>query len=152
MHTALDVLHVVFAVFLVGPMAVLPMVALRDLRTGNAAHVGNLARSTNVFSILSLLVVVFGFGVLGTTEEKYDLSVGTPWVLASLICYLVALAVSLAVVVPALRQAVPTGPTTDAGTTAGAGTRAAGYSKVAMSSGVVSLLLLAVVVLMVWKP
>lgn len=137
MHTALAAVHVVLAVFLIGPMAVLPMVAMRELRTGNAGNAAGLARSTQVFSIASVLVLVFGFGVLGTTSAKYDLSVTTPWVLASLIAYVVALALSLGLVVPAMRHAA-----------AGRGD----YAKVAVPSGIVSLLLLLVVVLMVAKP
>lgn len=142
MKTILDVLHVLTAVFLVGPMAVLPMTGMRLLRAGATSQVGGIAKSTNIFSLASLLVVVFGFGVLGMSDAKYDLSITTPWILISLIAYLAALAINIGVVVPALRQAA-------AGTESAA---SAAYSKVAMSSGISSLLLIVVVVLMVWKP
>lgn len=138
METALSVLHVLTAVFLVGPMAILPMVAMRDLRTGNGTQAATLGRSTNVFSLASLLVIVFGFGLIGVSD--YDLSVTTPWILASLIVYVLALALTLAVVVPALRGA------------AEASDRESIYKRVAMSSGIATLLLIAAVVLMVWKP
>lgn len=137
METAFSILHVVTAVFLVGPMAILPMVAMRDLRTGNGAQAATLGRSTFVFSLASLLVIVFGFGLTGMSEYA---SITTPWVLASLIVYLVALALTLIVVVPALRGA---GESSDSKAT---------YTRVAMSSGIATLLLLAAVVLMVWKP
>lgn len=141
METIFSVLHVLTAVFLVGPMAILPHVAMRDLRAGNAAQAATLGRSVNVFSLASLLVIVFGFGLLGVSEsEEFDLSVTTPWILASLIVYIVALALTLTVIVPALRGA---GAATDRGGL---------YKRVAMSSGIVTLLLLAAVVLMVWKP
>jgi uncharacterized membrane protein len=139
MNTVLTVLHVVGAVFIVGPMAILPMTGLRALRAGNAAQVRVLATSTLVFSLLSLLVVVFGFGALGTADAKYHLSVTTPWVLWSLILYAIALILVLAVAVPGMRRA------------AAAGGRA-GYGLIAGSSGLSALLLLAVVVLMTWKP
>jgi uncharacterized membrane protein len=113
------------------------------VRTGNAAVAGLLARSTGVFSLASLVVAVLGFGVVGTADKRFDLSVGTPWVLASIVLYLVALLLSLLVVVPALRRA--------AADLAGAGKTAA-YGRIAAGSGLVSLLLLAVTVLMVWKP
>ena len=138
METAFNVLHVLAAVFLVGPMAILPMVAMRDLRTGNGAQAASLGRSTNVFSLLSLIVIFFGFGLMGVSD--HDLSITTSWILASLIVYVLALALTLAVVVPALRGAAES---TD---------RDSAYKRVAMSSGVVTLLLLAAVVLMVWKP
>jgi uncharacterized membrane protein len=143
MDTVLNVLHVVAAVFLVGPMAILPMTAMRALRAGNGPVVALIARSTWVFSLASLVVAVLGFGVVGTADKRFDLSVGTPWVLISIVLYLVALLLSLFLVVPSLRRA--------AADLAAAGTSAA-YGRIAAASGVVSLLLVAVTVLMVWKP
>ena len=146
MDTVLTVLHVVAAVFLVGPMAILPMTALRALRAGEWSMVSTLAVSTRVFSLASLLVAVLGFGVVGTADKRFDLSVTTSWVLTSIILYVFALALSLAVVVPAMKRA--------AGELEGGRGEAARalYGRIAASSGVVSLLLVAVTVLMVWKP
>ena len=106
MEDLLAVLHVVGAVFIVGPMAILPMTAMRALRAGQGAQVAVLARSTFVFALLSLLVAVFGFGILGVADEsEHDTSVTTPWVLTSIILYVIALALTLLVVVPAMRGA-----------------------------------------------
>jgi uncharacterized membrane protein len=143
MGTVLNVLHVVTAVFLIGPMAILPMTAMRAVRVGNAPVVELLARSTWVFSLASLVVAVLGFGVVGTADKRFDLSVGTPWVLTSIVLYVVALLVSLFLVVPGMRQA--------AADLAASGASKA-YGRIAAASGVVSLLLVAVTVLMVWKP
>jgi len=146
MDTVLTVLHVVAAVFLVGPMAILPMTALRALRAGEWSMVSTLAVSTRVFSLASLLVAVLGFGVVGTADKRFDLSVTTSWVLTSIILYVIALALSLAVVVPSMKRA--------AGELEGGRGEAARslYGRIAAGSGVVSLLLVAVTVLMVWKP
>jgi uncharacterized membrane protein len=152
MKTVLDVLHVLAAVFLVGPMAGLPMSAMRALRSGDRAQLGSLARSTNVFSLASLLVVVFGFGVMGMSDPKYHLSITTSWILTSLVLYLVALAVNLALVVPALREAAAASTAGASATGEGAGGGSAGYQRIAMGSGLVSVLLVVVVILMVWKP
>ena len=145
MDTLFNVLHVVAAVFIVGPMAILPMTAMRAVRGGNAQQVAMLAKSTNVFSLLSLMVALLGFGLVGMADEKYNLSVSTPWVLWSIILYVIALGLTLFLVVPTMRRAA------DAleGTAAGESTR---YPAIAAGSGVASLLLVAVVVLMVWKP
>lgn len=140
MATVLTVLHVAGAVFLVGPMAILPMTALRALRAGEAGQVAALARSTWIFSLLSVLVAVFGFGVLGLARSQ--LTITTPWILISLVLYAVALLLNLFVVVPALRTAAESPGGIDRG----------GYGRVAGMSGIVALLLVAVVVLMVWKP
>lgn len=144
MDTVLNVLHVLTAVFLVGPMAILPMTALRAVRAGNGPMVELLARSTWVFSLASVLVAVLGFGVVGVADERFGLSVTTGWVLSSIVLYLVALALSLALVVPALRTAA-------ARLADGTGADAL-YGRIAAGSGIVSLLLVAVTVLMVWKP
>jgi len=142
MSTVLNVLHVVTAVFIIGPMAILPMTAMRAIRTGHGHQVGSLAKSTFVFSLLSLITAILGFGVIGT----WKLSVLTPWVLWSIILYVIALLISLFVVVPAMRGA-------SAALVSGDGTASAGsYPRIAAGSGIVSLLLLVVVVLMVWKP
>jgi uncharacterized membrane protein len=139
METVLNVLHVVGAVFVVGPMAILPMSGLRAIRSGHAAQAASLAKLTFIFALVSLLVVVFGFGVMGMSDPKYHLSVTTPWILASLILYVIAAALLIFVTVPAMRRAA----TAEA---------KAGYGAIAGSSGIASLALLAVVVLMVWKP
>lgn len=153
MEALFATLHVVAAVFIVGPMAVLPMTGLRAIRAGHGQQVDQLARSTFVFSLLSLVVVVFGFGIL--PFSKYGTTVTTPWVLASLIIYVIALAVSLFGVVPAMRSAAEQLAAVPAGSVPGpdiaAATRRA-YGRVAMFSGIASLLLVVIVVLMAWKP
>ena len=148
METVFNVLHVVAAVFIVGPMAILPMTAMRAVRAGNGAQVAVLAKSTNIFSLLSLAVVLFGFGAMGMADEKYNLSIGTPWILWSIILYVVALAISLFLVVPSMRKAADALQSSTGSTSAAS----AGYPAIAAGSGIASLLLVIVVVLMVWKP
>lgn len=161
MDTVMNVLHVVAAVFLVGPMAILPMTALRSLRARDSGQAASLAKSVNLYTLLSLIVVVFGFGAMSMADKKYDLSVTTPWILISIILYIVALVLNLAVVVPALRQAAEefagAGPAVapgvnQAGAAAAVGVKSKMYPRVAMGSGLSALLLVAVVVLMVAKP
>lgn len=139
MQTVLTVLHVVGSVFIVGPMAILPMTGLRAIRSGHAAQATSLAKSTLIFSLISLLVVVFGFGAMGLADPKYHLTVTTTWILISLILYVVAVALIIFVTVPAMRRAV-------------AAEGKSGYGAIAGSSGIATLALVAVVVLMVWKP
>jgi uncharacterized membrane protein len=163
MGTLLNILHVVTAVFIVGPMAILPMTGMRAIRAGNAGQVLTLAKSTFVLSLASLAVVIFGFGAMSLADERFNLSVTTPWILISIVLYIIALIVSLAMVVPIMRRAghrlqeaenAPAGAT---GTAPVKGSSAAGssmseYSLIAMSSGISAVLLLVIVILMVWKP
>ena len=144
METLLNVLHVLTAVFVIGPMVALPMTAMRSLRAGQADQVAGLARTTVGYSIGSVVVALLGFALLGMTGDKHGTSVATPWVLWSVIAYLVALGLTLFVVVPAMRA------TAAAQRSGGSGP--ASYGKIAAPSGVSSLLLAVVVVLMVWKP
>jgi uncharacterized membrane protein len=143
MDTVMTVLHVATAVFIVGPMAILPMTGLRSLRSGNAAQVRTLARSTGIFTWLSLLTFVFGFGVMGMADPKFNLSFTTPWILWSIILYAIAFLLTIFVVVPRM---------TAAAEGAAEGAKPANYGIIAATSGLSALFLLAVVVLMIWKP
>jgi uncharacterized membrane protein len=146
MDTLLTALHVVAAVFVIGPMAILPMTAMRAVRAGSGPVVEVLARATRVFTLASLLVALLGFAALGSVAKTDKISVTTGWVLISILLYLVALGLSLFVVVPALESAGA------ALATGGADAGRAVYGRIAASSGIVALLLIAVTVLMVWRP
>lgn len=146
MQTVLTVLHVAAAVFIVGPMAIVPMTGLRALRSGDAVQARTSARSTALFSWLSLIVFILGFGVMGIAPEEWGFTMATPWILWSVILYLIGFLLSVIVVVPHMRKAVA------AVSAADTPAKPAGYGMIAGSSGLVSLLLLAVVVLMVWRP
>lgn len=155
MDTLIDILHIVGAIFIVGPMAILPMTAMRSLRSGNAQQVATLARSTNLFTLLSVIVALLGFGALGVSAPKYHLSIVTPWVLISIILYAIALALNLFLVVPAMKTAaaeLESAPVAPEGAVAADAGRARGYGAIAGGSGTVAILLVAVAVLMVWKP
>jgi uncharacterized membrane protein len=154
MDTLFDILHVAAAVFIVGPMAILPMTGLRGLRSGDAGQVRTIAKATMVFSWLSLLVVIFGFGLLGVSPDaqKYHTTFLTPWILWSIIAWLVAFALNLFVVVPRMNKAADELDAHPAGDAAAAVARPSGYGAIAASNGIASLLLVVVVVLMIWKP
>ncbi|MFF2274834.1 DUF2269 family protein [Agromyces sp. NPDC058126] len=152
MDTLFSVLHVVSAVFIVGPMAILPMTAMRAVRAGNAGQVATLAKSTMIFSWLSLAVFVFGFGAMSMAPDEFDLSVTTPWILWSIILYVIAFALSIFVVVPAMNKAAEALAASGADASGAAAAERPSYPAIAAGSGIVSLLLVAVVVLMVWKP
>ena len=145
MEAFLSTLHVVGAVFIVGPMAILPMTAMRAIRAGQGAQVAVLAKSTFVFSLLSLLVALLGFGIVGVST--HDTKISTPWVLISIILYALAVGLTLVAVVPALRSASE--HLQDA---ASENLKPPAYRRIAIGSGVTAVLLVAVVVLMSWKP
>lgn len=149
MDTLINTLHIVAAVFIVGPMAILPMTAMRLTRAGQPGPVTVLAKSVSFFTLLSLLVVVFGFGALSMSEPERNYSFASTWIWLSVVLYAIALAINLFLVVPALQSAAEE-------LTARQGTegpsKVAAHSRIAMGSGIATLLLVAVVVLMVWRP
>lgn len=138
MTTLLTVLHVAAAVFIVGPMTIMPMSTLRSLRNGDIARVHSAARIIRLMSYLSLITLVTGFAILGLVGAKWNLSITTPWVLTSVVLYLVALILTLAVIVPTYARFREQANSV--------------YTRVAVSSGVAALSLVTVVILMVWRP
>lgn len=139
MDLLFSILHVATAVFIIGPIAIMPMTALRALRTGDTARATASAKSLRLLTYLSLLVIVTGFGVMGMADPKYDLSITTPWVLGSLILYVIAVALTLGIVIPTYLHPERREPQQR-------------YTRVAVSSGIAAICLVSVVVLMVWKP
>ncbi|MEO8093613.1 MAG: DUF2269 family protein [Pseudolysinimonas sp.] len=142
MALILQVLHVVGAVFVIGPMVVVPMLGLRAIRTGDGLQIRGLARSAVGFGIGSIVVTAIGFGLMATQDEE-PLTMATPWILWSLILFVIAIAIHFIVVVPLLLRAA---------TRTGEPPSSSGYGPVAAASGIVSLLLLAIVILMVAQP
>jgi uncharacterized membrane protein len=150
MDTLFVVLHVVAAVFIIGPMAILPMTAMRAARARNGAQVDALAKATSLFTWLSLVVFVLGFAALGTSDPKDHFTFGSPWIVWSMVLYVVALAINLFVTVPAMRRA--SAGLAVAADSDGSNSKPQGYGAIAGGSGIASLLLVAIVVLMTWKP
>ena len=143
METLFAVLHVVAAIFIIGPMAALPMVGLRSLRHGNSAQVALLARATGIFGWLSLVVALLGFGLVAFVDPEDKLTYTTPWLLTSIILYAVAITVTLSGVEPLMKRAAAR---------LADGKLAMEYRPIVALSGLSALLLVAVVVLMVWRP
>lgn len=167
MFTLLKTLHVVFAVFLVGPATLVPMTALRAIRRRDATALHGTARTTMIYTLGTVLVAVVGFGLAGVNSTRYSL--GRPWLVISMTMYVIALALALAVLVPCLRRVAkllePAAPSTgdetasddgDDGAAATTGTDeqrvASLYGRTAATAGLVTVLFLAITVLMVTRP
>lgn len=135
----LEILHLIAAVVFVSPMLVYPFVGVAALGRGNATGAASAARSTRRMGLLALSVVVFGSLAVATADSE-RLTFVTPWLLVSLVAYLLSVIVAVAVVAPAL--------------SAGAHTPdRAGPRVVALVGAIgVVVLTLVVTVLMVWQP
>jgi len=79
-------LHIGFAIFALGPVTVAILSTPRYIRARNRTVVGYLLRTTRIYSVLSLGVLVFG---LVLAQLKKDFS--HPWLTVSMTLFVVAL-------------------------------------------------------------
>jgi uncharacterized membrane protein len=134
-------LHILFAIFAVGPLVGATSIAARGVRAGDAAMVASSARTVRIYGYASILVPLLGMGLV---QPKWHAKFSYPWVWISLVLYLAALALSLFVLAPSLNRAA--NRLTDGGDARAEGARAAG------AGGLISLLFAVIVFLMVYKP
>ena len=126
-------IHVVLAIFLIGPLVAAANQVARALRGGSAETVRLLSRTVTVYGWASLLVAVVGFGLV---RDRFSFSDG--WLIASIVLFVVASVLVLGLLVPMLRGAT--------GDTAALAPRASAVA------GIASLCYVAIAVLMAWKP
>ncbi|HEX5495994.1 MAG TPA: DUF2269 family protein [Mycobacteriales bacterium] len=137
-------LHLISAVFLIGPLAAAGIQGIRVTRAGDAGGLRATTRLVTIYGWASLAVLVFGLSLVQGKDRGVHVAFGEGWVIASLILFVLAFGLVIGVLRPALRSAVAL---------VEAGQSSAGLTgRVAASSGVVSLLYLALVVLMVYRP
>jgi uncharacterized membrane protein len=134
-------LHILFAIFAVGPLVGAASIAARGVRTGDAATVASSARTVRIYGYASILVALLGMGLV---QPKWHAKFSYPWVWISLVLYLAALALSLLVLAPSLSRAADR--LTGGGNASAEGARAAG------AGGLIALLFAVIVFLMVYQP
>lgn len=138
-------LHMLFAIFIVGPLVYATTTAGRGLRTADTAAIASAVRTARVYGIASVLVVLTGMALASTKENGHEVArFSETWIWVALILWLAAVAITLAVVVPGLRRAEAMLSRSEP--------VAALAGRVAAAGGVVGLLFAAIVVLMVYQP
>jgi uncharacterized membrane protein len=136
-------LHVLGAVFVIGPMAILPMTGLRAIRAGNASEVHGLSRTVAVMAWLSAVFAALGIAAYYALGTEFRERLGLAWLIWSVAFTLIGIVLTLAIVVPHMNAATRA-MTADGGTADNPH-----YRIIAIVSGLTSLLFLAVAVLMV---
>lgn len=139
MQALFSIIHVGAAVFIAGPIAILPMASLQALRVGDTVRAAAAAKTIRLLIYLSLITVITGFGVMGMADSKFNLSITTPWVLGSLVLYAIVLILGIALVMPSFEHP-------------GRRSARSTYVRAAAGSGIATIALIGTVVLMVWKP
>lgn len=141
MHTFLLALHVLTAVFAIGPLVHAATTASRGVRRGDAAATAASARIARVYGYASVIVVLLG---LSLVRPKWDAQFGDTWVWLSLVLWAVALVLVLVLIAPALDRATRL---------IAAGEQARGLTaQVAAAGGAVGLIFAGIVFLMIYRP
>lgn len=141
MHKFLLALHVLAAIFAIGPLVHAATTAGRGVRRGDAGATATSARLARLYGYVSVIVVVLGMSLV---RPKWHAEFGDTWVWLSLVLWLLAVALVLAVLVPALDRATEK---ITAGEPVGALT-----ARVAAAGGAVGLIFAGIVFLMVYRP
>ena len=142
-------LHVLAAVFAIGPLVHAATTAARGIRQGDAAATASSARLLRIYSYASVVVVILGFALMSSTSDythKRTADIGDTWIWLSLVLWAAAIAVVFAVVLPSLGRA---GELIAADGSSSAG---ALVGRVAAAGGVVGLIFAAIIFLMVYRP
>ncbi len=138
-------LHLLFAVFAIGPLVHAATTAGRGIRRGDAAATASSSRVLRIYSYVSVLVIIAGLALMAQKRRGEKLGeIGDVWIWLSLVLWVGAVALVLFVVVPTLDKA-----TTLIGQEASV---ASLTGRVAAAGGVVGLVFAVIVVLMVYRP
>ena len=138
-------LHLITVVAVIGPLLVAAPLAARAARAGRVEALRDHTRTTRVYSLASVVVVVLGSALVGLGDVGDQWSYGQAWVGASYLLWLVAVVLLLVVVVPAQTTAAER-------LDAGEGDVGSLAQRISAAGGVAALSLTAVIVLMVFKP
>jgi uncharacterized membrane protein len=141
-------LHLLAAIFAIGPLVGAATTASRALRRPDAAAATSAARTIRLYSYVSVVVVVLGMGLMSQKapwDKSEDVATfGDTWIWLSVLLWLVAVAVSLGLLVPSLsKAAAEIGSGNAVGTLTG---------RVAAAGGAIGLIFAVIVVLMVYQP
>jgi uncharacterized membrane protein len=141
-------LHLLAAVFAIGPLVGAATSASRALRTPDAGAAASAARTLKVYSFGSIAVVVLGLGLMSAKapwdSSEHVADFGDTWIWLSLLLWIIAMGITLRGLEPILRRAA-------AEITSGQPV-ATLTGRVAALGGVVALIYAGIVALMVFQP
>ena len=145
MRDLLLALHLVFAIFAIGPLVHAATTAGRGVRTGDGTATAGSARMLRIYSYASVLVIIAGFGLMSQKEHGHELGkFSDTWIWLSLLLWAVAIAIVLAVIVPTLTKV-----TTAIGRQESVVSQT---GKIAAAGGVVAVIFVVIVFLMTYQP
>ena|GEM_PF-3361394 len=140
-------LHILAAVGAIGPLIHAATTAARGLRRSNAAATAEASRMLRVYSIASVIVVIFGFGLMSMISpytHKKVASFTDTWIWLSVLLWLIGIALSWGVLSRTLDRATTMINNNES--------IAALRGRVAAIGGLVGVIFGAIIVLMVYRP
>jgi hypothetical protein len=140
--------HLLFAIFAIGPLVHAATTAARAIRTGDATAAAASARMVRIYSYVSVLVVIVGFALMSLDSPRHKgekvAKFSETWIWLSALLWLAAVAIALLVVVPALTAAGAVIARSEPARTL--------LPRVAAGGGAVGLIFAVIVFLMVYQP
>lgn len=138
------ILHLLGAIFVIGPLAVAAVTAPRMARAGRSDALQAASRTTLYYGVASIVVVALGTLMvgLGDTGESWEMS--QLWISASYAMWILALVLTFGLVVPAQRAALKALAAGDSAKST--------VGRMAAGGGLAMLAWTVIVVLMVTKP
>lgn len=140
-------IHVLTTVFLIGPLVHVATTSARGLRNADANATAAAARSATIYTFLSTVVVIAGFGLMAAPSPWVDGPTARflhPFIWMSIILWLIAVVTALVVLVPTLEKAtrklIADEPVEEL------------VGRVASSGGVIAVLYFVIIVLMIVRP
>lgn len=148
MYEILLALHLLFAIFAVGPLVHAATTAARGVRTGDGAATAGSARTLRIYAGASLVVVAIGMGLMSAKDPgepgAHVGAFGQTWIWLSTVLWVAAMAVVLGLVAPSLDRATDRIRRQESVVSL--------TGRVAAGGGVVALIFAGIVFLMVYRP
>jgi hypothetical protein len=140
-------LHLLTAVFAIGPLVHAATTASRGIRTADAVATASSARMLKIYSYVSVVVVILGFALMSSKSDYTHKTVAKfseTWIWLSVLLWALAVALVLLVLVPGLQKATERiGRSEPVASLTG---------RIAAAGGIVGLIFAGIVFLMVYQP
>ena len=152
MFKILLALHVLTAVFAIGPLVHAATTAGRGIRSSDAVATAASARLLRIYAYASVVVIVLGFGLMSSTSDythHRTAQFSETWIWLSVLLWAVAVGLVLGLLVPGLTRA---GALIEAGDGTANPALARLTAPIAAAGGTVGLIFAAIVFLMVYRP
>lgn len=145
MYNLMLTLHVLLAIFAIGPLVHAASTAGRGIRKGDAVATAESARVVRIYTMGSVAVVIVGMGLMSVKVDGQPIGeFGDTWIWLSTLMWLVAVGLAMGVIIPTLEKATEQIKQEQSVVSMSA--------RLAASGGLIALIFAAIVFIMVYQP